>query len=405
MASVFPEPVPDVTMPGLPSSVPLAKLFAGFDLPASVLTDQPATYFRNAECAKSAFLLAEVGYDEMASFNEIARIGAAELQENLRLWVRIASLDVVVSDEGMNWWEKCLTGLRDLRFTSLDRFAAYVLQTRELVDKEGLEVLVALGRALPVLRMPCDPSAFSMINEKSRGQASAWRRQFQNLRKKRAGFLLKQNAQQLLLSEEDLQSAYARVSEDIVDKYRSTVEAFIVAPSGWNDHAAALAACDWEQIKPLFDGLKREKFDLGQATIDFYDEGEPGLLEKDEPAYLESLVGRRMSEASDAETTFYERHRLELKEDRKLKSAWDMLVHGRAAETFDFLSGVAEALKALYNRSTTTGPGRLRVRCERANKRDLKDMNVDAGLFFAHRYAGLRTLFGPLVEWSVGDLF
>ncbi|MCW7545179.1 FtsK/SpoIIIE domain-containing protein [Aurantimonas litoralis] len=378
--------------------------FGDFGLPDFVLTDQPATFFRNAECSKAAFLLAEVGYDEMASFNEIARVGSAELQEDLALWVRTASSGLIISDEALLWWEKCLTGLRDLRFRSLDRFAAYVLRTREIVSTEAVGIMPALGQALPVLRLPRDLNAFDAVKENKRGQASAWRRQFQTLRK-REGYLLKQNAQQLLLSEEDLLSAYERVKEDFLDADRPVVEAFIVAPSGWNQEAAALAECEWEFVKPLFEGLAREKFNLGEATLAFYDDGDPDLLDSEEPAYLRSLALRKLSEPSEAEVTFYEKHRQELRHDRKLKSAWDKLVHGRPIENSDFLAGFAEGLKALLDRSTASGPAKIRVRCDRATKRELKDLNLDAGLFFAHRYAGFRTLFGPLVEWDVGKLF
>jgi S-DNA-T family DNA segregation ATPase FtsK/SpoIIIE len=56
------------------------------------------------------------------------------------------------------------------------------------------------------------------------------------------------------------------------------VFSFINAPSGWNPAAADLSECEWESVKPLFDGLKREKFNLGQNTLNFYDEREPELL-------------------------------------------------------------------------------------------------------------------------------
>jgi S-DNA-T family DNA segregation ATPase FtsK/SpoIIIE len=46
----------------------------------------------------------------------------------------------------------------------------------------------------------------------------------------------------------------------------------------------------------------------------------------------------------------------------------------------------------------------LRVRCESATKHELKALNIEAGLYFAHRYAGLKRLFGSKVEWDVGQL-
>ena len=61
------------------------------------------------------------------------------------------------------------------------------------------------------------------------------------------------------------------------------------ANSGWNDQAAALAECEWELVKPLFDGLKREQFNLGKATLDFYDEREAELLTIRRTEYLKRL--------------------------------------------------------------------------------------------------------------------
>ena len=102
-----------------------------------------------------------------------------------------------------------------------------------------------------------------------------------------------------------------------------------------------LAECEWEQIKPLFDGVKREKFNLARETIHFFEDREPELLADDERQYLKSLVERSAHEATEDDVDFYEAHRNELKEDRKLKSAWDRFVFGKPRETDDFLCGIA----------------------------------------------------------------
>ena len=70
-------------------------------------------------------------------------------------------------------------------------------------------------------------------------------------------------------------------------------------------------------VKPLFDGLKREKFNLGQATINFYDEREAELLNIADKDYLKRLIDRKTTEAEDEDERFYDAHRNELKEDRK----------------------------------------------------------------------------------------
>jgi len=382
-----------------------ASYVSDYGLPDEALTTRPATYFRNAACPKAAFLLAEVEHDEEASFNEIARLGPAELLDRLDLWVHIVAKGLHVPDEQVRWWERALTGLRDLRLVSLDRFANYVLRTRWAIDVEGQPLLFALGTALPALRLPRDSCYFNVIKEKARGFPSAWRAQFTAAQRRRAGLLLKQTASQILLNEEDLASSFEKVRDVIPEIRHPAVSAFISAPSGWNVQAAELAECEWEEIKPLFDGLQREKFNLGQETLDLYAEREPGLLSEDDQEYLKLLVRRKTTESKDEDVTFYEAHRNELKEDRKLKSAWDRFVFGRPVEATDLMAGIAAALEPLFNRQSSGQNRKLRIRCDRATKRDMRELNVEAGLYFAHRYAGLRRLFGPRVAWDVGDLF
>ena len=79
--------------------------------------------------------------------------------------------------------------------------------------------------------------------------------------------------------------------------------------------------------KASFDGLKKEQFNLGKATLDFYDEREADLITPDEHEYLKVCVtsshrsprrGRRLLPSSSNE----------LKEQPSLKSKWDSFVFG-----------------------------------------------------------------------------
>ena len=374
-------------------------------LPNEVLTDYPATYFRNATCPKDAFLLAGGEHYEEASFNEIARLSPAELLDRIELWIRTVSDGLHLSEDHCRWWERALAGLRDLRVVSLDQFATYVLRTRKAIEADGHPVLFALGAALPALRLPRDSYYFNIVKERQRRWPSAWRTHFTAAQRRRGCLLLKQRPNQLFLTEDELIAAFNRVRDSIPDVHHQVIEEFISASSGWNPQAAKLAECEWEEIKPLFDGLQREKFNLGQATLDFYDEREPDLLSDDGNEYLELLVKRKTTGAEEEDFNFFEDHRNELKEDRKLKAAWDRFVFGRPIEVVDLLAGIATAMEPLLNRVPDGGNRKLHIRCDRATKRDLRELNVQAGLYFAHRYSGLRRLFGRRVTWEVGDLF
>jgi len=379
------------------------SLVSGQGLPDETLTTESATFYRNADCPKAAYLLAEHEHGEDASIREIAKLGPPELLERIDLWVREASKGLPIAQEQQKWWEKALTGLRDLRIVSIDRFAVYILRTRRETEEAGRPIIDALGAAMPALRLPNDPACFGSLKERQRGHASAWKQQFNNAHKRRSGLLLKQTSSQLLLSEEDLRNAFEKVAHQIPNACHPAIEAFIAAPSGWNAQAEALAEQDWEQIKPIFDGLQREKFNLGKNTLEYFSELEEDKLEDEEREYLKLLSKR--SEKIDEDTDFYEAHRSEIKDDKKLKSAWDRFVYGRPIETSDFIAGICAVMEPLYNRMPSGDQRKLKIKCESATKRDLRSLNYEAGLYFAHRYAGLRRLFGGMIDWDVGDLF
>jgi S-DNA-T family DNA segregation ATPase FtsK/SpoIIIE len=381
------------------------KLTDGYGLPDSVLTDRPATYFRNASCEKPVRVVANIGDDEQQSLKEFISIGATELQDRSDLWVEVGSKGLGLLAEHAKWWEKALLGLQQLRLHSLDRFAAYVLRTREMVEAEGQPILVALGAALPALRLPKHSLYFNGIKEKFRGRASEWKNHFSSAVKKRACYLLKQTPTQILLDEDELLASFEKVKDTIPEMHYPQILSFIRAPFGWNNAAADLAECEWEDISPLFHGLKQKKHNLGEETLAFYDERQPELLSEDDRDYLVLLSQRRTSDPEEEDVLFYDNHRNELKEDRKLKSAWDRFIFGRPREDEDFIAGIASCLESLFNQETPGVKRRLKIRCDSATKKELRSLNIEAGRYFAKRYQGVTRLFGASVSWDVGQLF
>jgi DNA segregation ATPase FtsK/SpoIIIE, S-DNA-T family len=383
-----------------------AHFMEGYQLPAMVLTDRRATYFRNAPCEKGALLIANVGDDEQQSLKELVPIGAPELLSQPEIWISIASEGLPLTEEHRKWWTKAISGLRDLRMLSLERLSEYVLRVRDCVLNEGQPIIFALGAALPALHMPRNSSYFNSLSDKTRNHASRWKSLYEAADRKFACYLQKLTPTQIALTESDLQTTFERVKESIPESTHDVVQAFIHAPSGWNHSAAALAECEWEWIAPLFDGFKRERFNLGKATLDFYDEREPELLSSDERTYLEQLIKRKASGAYlEEDLEFFNSHRNELKEDRKLKSAWDKFVFGTPLESEDFVSNIVLCCERLFSREGSCAGRKLKIRCDRATKKDLRELNVSAGLYFAHRYRGLKALFGRRVSWDVGPLF
>ncbi len=375
-------------------------------LPDHVLTTKPATYYRNCNCLQPILLVASTGDEEDQSLKELVRIGADELEACPEHWVAAACDGLSVTEEHQKWWEKAIAGLCDLRIVSVERLAAYVGRTRNLIQKEGLPIGIALGQAMPALRFPRDSTLFDRIREGRRTHKSAWKSEFNRVCRKNACFLLKQTTSQLLLSEDDLSTSFAKVHEEIPEEHHSTIQSFISAPSGWNQEAESLADCEWENIRPLFDGLRRVKLNLGEATIAFYDERSPDLLSDDDQEYLKLLSKRpKANDHNDEDDAFYESHRNEIKEDRKLRSAWDKFIFGRPRECTDFIVGLTASIESLFNQAARAKKRTLLIRCDSATKKDLRDLNVSAGEFFAQRYAGLKSLLGKDVRWNVGKLF
>lgn len=384
-----------------------AHFMIGQSLPELTLTEERTTYFRNAKCNKPVLLVANIGDDEEQSLKELVPIGTSQLQNSIELWIHTAKAGLPLSEDHLLWWESAVRGLQGLRFFSLDQFADYVLRTHLAIRDDGQPIISALGIALPALGLPKDSNYFNRLNEKALNQASKWRNLYETAHRKQACFLRKQTPSGLLLSEDELKKAFDEVKDSIPEKHHATITAFIVAPSGWNNEAARLAECEWEEIKPLFDGLKREKFNLGKATLEFYDEREPELLNDGDRDYLHRLIARKTTQAEEEDKLFYDAHRDELREDRKLRSHWDRFIFGTPKETEDFLAGIVMCLEPLFlNHNVASVWRKLLIRCDQAKtKKGLRELNADAGLYFARRYKGLPELFGNRVSWEVGELF
>lgn len=369
------------------------------------LTHHRATFYRNAPCTKPAMLLATPGDDERQSLADLTVIDTSVLRAQVDLWVSCASAGIPVTDQNKRTWIAALNGLNDVAQVTLDDFAQYVLRVREEMDDGGV-FPDAIGVALPVLRWPRNAALFRSLNTKTMGHASKWKQLFGTVQKKQACYLRKFTPSNQALSADDLSAAFDKVKEAIPEAHHAAVRAFIAAPSKWNAQAAALADIDWELIKPLFDGLKPEKFNLGTNTLQFFDELEGDPLTKDERDYLDALSRRNSSQSTPDDEEFYRKHRLDLKDEPSLKSKWDRFIFGTPLETADFSAGLAACLQSLFDQNLPEGCKRtLLISSDKRAKGDLRSkLNVDAGLYFAMRYRGLRTLLGrPLFE--VGELF
>jgi S-DNA-T family DNA segregation ATPase FtsK/SpoIIIE len=216
-----------------------------YGLPADVLTSERTTYFRNAACDRSALLVANTGDDEEQSLKDLVSIGAPELLAQPEVWVTIAGDGLPILDQHKQWWLKAIQALVEVKQFALDRFAEYVLQTRQAIE-DGHPMLSALGVALPALHLPRDTGFFRSLTDKTAGHLSKWKALYTQCVKKRYCYLLKQTPTQALLFEDDLGKSFEHVKDSIPQELHTTILAYTGANSGWNDEAAALAQCEWK---------------------------------------------------------------------------------------------------------------------------------------------------------------
>lgn len=390
------------------TEIKLPRHFVGhLGLPDFFLTNERTTYYRNAFCNKPVLLITNTGDDEEQSLKELEPIGRAQLLANMETWVFIGSKGLVLVDEHKKWWVKALLGLMDVKNFSLDHLAGYVLATRaELM--EGQTILDALGKALPELRIPRDSKYFSNnLDKKTAGHRGKWRKLYDTVIKRRACYLLKQSPTQNILTVENLRESYNRVleTEKIPVNLHGCIEEFINAPGDWNNEARRFAECEWEWVRYIFEELKKEKSNLGKETLDFFEDKGDDLLTESERDYLQRFKKKQRNDFIEEDEEFYENHRVELRENSSLKTKWDNFIIGRPEEADDFLVGLVLCLEPLFDRNLSKCKRRLKIRCDKKTKGELKQLNCDAGLYFAFRYKGLKILFGDKIEWDIGYLF
>jgi S-DNA-T family DNA segregation ATPase FtsK/SpoIIIE len=378
------------------------------ELPDEILTDESTVHLRHAPCDLSALLLASTSDDQAQSLGDITPLGAQELKGQVDLWIDIAAANLPISDEQVDYWRKALNGLRKVGTPSLENFAQYIVETRSRIEIEGVPVVDALGWALPALRLPRDSKYFSAIPETQWGRANRWEKLFQQAFTKRACLLLKQTPTRKPLDEQDLQSTFEKVREEIPTNAHPAIARFISSSAGWNSETEALAQFEWEadNINLLFTGLQAQKTDIASLTLAFFEDEYPDTLTANETQYLNALKKRNKKEALDEDREFYDTHRNELDANRQLKAKWDKFVYGQAIECTDFLIGLLQAFERLFEQADSVeGIKSLKITTKSSAKSKWLDLNADVGLYFCTRYRGFEKLTSPYIEWETHWLF
>lgn len=390
------------------------SLGAYTEIPASLLTDQSTVWFRNRppEDGKSALLLASAQDDRRESLAELTCLGAIDLMRAVDLWVEQATEKLDVTDNTRAILRAALTGLTEARSgnATLTRFASFVSEIASMLD-DGLVPVDAIGRALPLLRLPKDTSAFATLKEKERTSKNAWRRRWDQLYTERASLLVKLQKTRQVIEKADLEAQFERVKDEIPAAHHECVRQFIAAPPQWCEEAEAFSRIEWEieHSSQIFTGLKTAaKRHIAEKTAQHFEDRDPGRLTEEDASYLEALAGRRvLKDPGPEDRSFFERHAHFLGEDTALKTSWDRFIYGTSVTCTDLLVGLIDAVERLYGRNANHwhSEKRIELRIDLNGRKPFRDINEDAARLFLCRYKGLAGLTGAnfKITWSYFD--
>ncbi|MGF7048385.1 S-DNA-T family DNA segregation ATPase FtsK/SpoIIIE [Paenibacillus sp. DS2015] len=389
------------------------KLVEGRGLSDDMITDEKTTYWRNASCDKPAILLANTNDDQGQSLRDIARIGAGDLKNLPEVWVQVASKDLPLTDDQKKYWQQSLRGLQQASECSLDEFSQFVVMVREVILKDSVPVVRALGWALPALRIPRDSYYFDSIPDNALGHAIRWKKMFLEAYSKRSCYLYKQHPNRQLIENSEIQSSFDKVRDQIDPSVQPIMELFIESSINWSSAAENLSKLEWEadKVNLLFFELKEMKINLAVRTRQLYDDEFPETLTEDEITYLSNLdeffEKKKAKEATDEDKEFYDKHRQNLEIDKPLKAEWDRYVYGKAIECNEFLVGFLEAIERLFAQcDSVTGEKSLKIRTQKTtSKKSWLELNEDVALYFCSAYRGLEKLTNWQVKWETHYLF
>ena len=209
------------------------------------------------------------------------------------------------------------------------------------------------------------------------------------------------------IPQDKLRENLARMRHRLDGHELRVIEDFLAADvrlGDWSEEQEALTGLDWGSISELFTGIRdTPSLSLGEKTIQYFDDDLDGRLDSEE---RELLGGKFPREPTDELEAFFDGHREHLAGDSKLFPAWEKFIYRNPRTFQDFLAGVLATLKSLRERTEQEPSGRrLVVRIPNATKKSFwREKNARVVRYFAVRYRGLGSLFGPGVEFEFGKL-
>jgi S-DNA-T family DNA segregation ATPase FtsK/SpoIIIE len=387
------------------------SLVEGQGLPSEALIQHNAGFVRNnAQTTKDAILTANGNELNLAdTLGHVTALGAKELRADEEAWVnatcQVAGMAPVPEDRHI--FRSALKGLivaNDLSLVQLGEFCAQVSEAMSAA--RGLPIRDAVGWSLPKVGLPRDTSFFASARTYSTSY-KPWMKAFEKLFAHRAPLLLRLRPNGQPLDADEMRQRLDDNAAAISDTARVALDAFINAPVGDSQEAAALAELEWETdgVCHIFDKPKEKLQGLAEQTLKFFDQDceDADALDERWKRHLEDLKAReKRSEWNDEDKIFFELHRRHIEQSRQLLSRWEKAIFGKAIECSDFFDGFASVTHHLLaGAGDLLGERFLRFTVNKGRTEWRTRFNYDVGCYFSAMYRGLRELMGPRVDWRV----
>lgn len=390
--------------PGLAARLEIALPRYAFDQFPSIapanLTDISTTDLRHAECDREGRLIALIDDSQGQSLAQVDKLDASALlnEASAESWIDTCTSDLNLPPDLTAQWVAALRALIRLDRVSMRQIANYIIRTAQFV-REGERIMIALGRALPELRLPRFDALFDEIPPAQRTQPSQWQKRFL-AHWRRDCFIAKRDATQIPFStsklRERLESQQATFTEDVY----AVLQGYVNASPSEGEAAFAPFLQDWPEIRSFFEDAQRnDAKSIAKETQAFYALQEDGLLGDDDVSYLDELDARgRNPSKNERDEDFFARHALELRQEPRVSALWDRFVFGPEVPCTDLIEGLLQCVRRL-RQNTGSAKRLLVVEGNERAKGHFLGLNDDVCRMFATRYCGLEAALDGLVAF------
>ena len=384
------------------------------ELAPEARSEESVTHWRHCRLAGScrAVLFAATQDDLQRndkSVEKITRLETDTLRARYDAWIEQAGLTAthLVDTERSH----LRTALESANHThaarTIEAFADFVLAIAAGILSDGLTLPKALDNALPSLHLPRYAGEFERISAAKRNTLAEWNRVFRRMDRRIRPLLVRETERNDPIPQDKLREKLETIRHRLEEHELRIIEEFLHADvrlGDWSKEQGALVGLDWRSISELFDDTRDSpSLSLGEKTIQYFDDDHDGRLDSDE---RELLGGRFPRDPNEELEAFFDTHREHLAGNPKLFSAWEKFIYRNPRTFQDFLAGVLATLKSLRERLEDEPSGRrLVVRIPNGRKKSFwREKNGKVVRYFAVRYRGLASLFGPGVEFDFGKL-